>query len=167
VLNPKQQRFVAEYLIDLNATQAAIRAGYSKKTAEQQGNRLLGKAQIQAAVSAGKQRQLTHADLSAVRVLEELRRLAFSDVRELFTEQGDLKPLRDLTPEQSAAIASVEVLIKNAKAGDGQTDTIHKIRLWDKSKTLDTLAKHFNLLTEQVQHAGTVDFRWLTRDEQL
>lgn len=83
-----------------------------------------------------------------------MRRLALSDVRALFDQQGNLKPLHTLTAEESACIAGVEVVIKNAKAGDGVTDTIHKIKVWDKPKTLEMLAKHFGLLTEKIEHSG-------------
>lgn len=155
-LTPKQARFVAEYLIDLNASQAAERAGYSKKTAYSQGERLLKNAEITKAVSDGKAKQLEAADLSAVRVLEELRRLAFSDVRRLFDERGNLKPLHQLTAEDSACISSLEVIIKNAQAGDGHTDTVHKLKVWDKTRSLEMLAKHFGLLIEQVAHRGTI-----------
>jgi phage terminase small subunit len=150
-LNPKQQRFVAEYLVDLNATQAAIRAGYSAKTAEQQGPRLLGNVEIATAVAAGKSRQLETADLSAARVLEELRRLAFSNVLDLFDEHGNLRPIHTLTREQAACIASLEVIKKNAEAGDGKIDTVHKVKVWDKTRVLEMCAKHFALLTDVVK----------------
>lgn len=159
-MTPKQTRFIAEYLIDLNATQAAIRAGYSAKTASSIGEELLRKPEIAAAVIAGQAKQLEKADLTATRVLEEMRRLAFSDVRDLFDAQGNLRAIHTLTPEQSACIAGLEVIIKNAKAGDGQTDTVHKIKVWDKPKVLDMLGKHFGILTEQVQHTGTLSLKW-------
>lgn len=121
---------------------------------------MLRNVEIQAAVTAGKDKQLAKADLTAVRVLEEMRRLAFSDVRQLFDEQGNLRPIHTLTPEQSACIAGLEVIIKNAKAGDGVTDTVHKVKVWDKPKVLDMLGKHFGILTEQVQHTGTLKIQW-------
>lgn len=95
-------------------------------------------------------------DLSAERVLEEIRRLAFADVRGLFDEHGQLRPLHELTPEQSAAIASLEVIKRNLTAGDGEVDTIHKLKVWDKTKALEMLAKHFALLTEKVDHSGEI-----------
>lgn len=150
-LTPKQQRFVAEYLGELNATQAAIRAGYSAKTADREGYRLLRKAEIAAAVQAGKSKQIAAADLSAARVLEELRRLAFADLRRLFDEHGNLKPLTQLSAEDAAAIASIEVVKKNLTAGDGKVDTVVKIRAWDKTRGLEMLAKHFALLTDVVR----------------
>lgn len=160
MLTPKQQRFVAEYLIDLNATQAAIRAGYSAKTANQQGPRLLVNAGIAAAVAAGASKQIKSADLTAARVLEEYRRLAFMDARDFYDDRGNVKPLSELTPEQTSALAGIEVIVKNAKAGDGAVDEIHKIRLWDKTKALDSLAKHFGLLKESVNHSGEIRLRW-------
>lgn len=153
-MNEKQKRFIAEYLIDLNATQAAIRAGYSEKTAASQGERLLKNAEIGAIVADKTQKRLEQADLTAARVLEEMRRLAFSDVRNLFDDAGNIKPLKELSAEDAACIAGLEVIIKNAKAGDGQTDTVHKIKIWDKTKTLQMLGQHFALLVERVQLEG-------------
>lgn len=164
-LTPKQQRFVAEYLKDLNATQAAIRTGYSEKTANVQGSRLLTNADIAAAVAEQTQAQLSEASLTAARVLEEYRRLAFSDARAFWDDKGNLKPMKDLTAEQGSVLAGFEAVIKNAKAGDGQTDTVHKIKLWDKTRALESLAKHFGLLTEKLEHSGTVSFRWQTPAE--
>lgn len=156
-LTRKQQQFVAEYLIDLNAKQAAIRAGYSPNVAETNGPRLLRNAQIAAAITAGKQQQLQTADLSAVRVLEELRRLALIDARSFFDEGGNVKPIKDWTPEQGAALAGFEVIIKNAAAGDGHTDTVHKIKLWNKPQSLEMLAKHFALLTDVISVKGDAE----------
>jgi phage terminase small subunit len=150
-VNAKQQRFVAEYLVDLNATQAAIRAGYSAKTAEQQGPRLLGNAEIASAVAGKKATQLDRADLTAVRVLEELRRLVFSNVQDLFDADGNLKPIQSLTREQAACISSLEVIKKNAEAGDGHIDVVHKLKVWDKTRSLEMAAKHFKLLTDVIR----------------
>jgi phage terminase small subunit len=167
VLTPKEQQFVAEYPIDLNGAAAAVRAGYAAKSAKVTASRLLKKPAIKAALQdkvtqhvAAVAEATKTTDLSAARVLEELRRLAFCDIRGLFNANGDLKPLADLTEEQAACIGGFEVLIKNAKAGDGVTDTIHKFKLWDKPKALEMLAKHFALLVERVEvidEAGLLD----------
>jgi phage terminase small subunit len=159
-LTPKQARFVAEYLKDLNATQAAIRTGYSPKTAAQQASRLLTNAEISAAVSEGTAKQLQAADLSATRTLEEMRRLAFSDIRKLFDADGNLKPLHLLDDESAAAISSLEVVKKNLAAGDGQTDTVHKLKVWDKTRNLEMLAKHFGLLEDKLSIDAEVTFKW-------
>jgi phage terminase small subunit len=155
-MTPKQQRFVSEYLVDLNATQAAIRAGYSAKNANVIGPRLLVNVGISAAIAAGKGKQLEAAELSAARVLEEMRRLAFVDMRSFFDEHGNLKPIHELAAEHGSVLASFEVIKKNAQAGDGVIDTIHKIKLWDKVRALEGLAKHFGLLIERVQVSGEV-----------
>lgn len=159
-MTPKQERFVAEYLKDLNATQAAIRCGYSEKTAKQQGSRLLTNADVAEAVAAGKAKQLDAAELTAVRVLEEMRRLAMVDLRSFFDEAGNLRPIHELTAEQGAALASFEVIKKNAEAGDGVIDTVHKFKVWDKPRALEMLAKHFGLLVEKVQHSGGLEIVW-------
>jgi phage terminase small subunit len=153
-LTPKQQRFIAEYLIDLNATAAALRAGYSEKTASTQGHENLRKPEIAAAISEGKARQLESADLSAARVLEELRRLALSDARGFWDESGDLKPIRELTAEQGACLAGFEAVIGKRTEQGKAPDVIHKIKLWNKPQALEALAKHFGLLVERVKNEG-------------
>jgi len=153
-LNQKQQRFVSEYRKDLNATKAYIRAGYSKKGAAQGGERLLRDVEIAAAVADLTHKQLAHADLSATRTLEEMRRLGFSNVKRLFDEQGDLRPIHTLSDEDAACIAGLEVVMKNATAGDGKIDRVLKVKIWDKRATLEMLGKHFALLDERVKIEG-------------
>lgn len=150
-LTPKQARFVSEYLIDLNATQAAIRTGYKPNAADVQGARLLANASVSSAIAEKTKKQLERADLTASRVLEELRRLSFSNVQTLFDAKGNLKPIQDLTPEEASAIASLEIIKKNAEAGDGKIDVVHKLKVWDKTRSLEMLAKHFALLTDVVR----------------
>lgn len=161
-LNPKQQRFVAEYLVNLNATQAAIRAGYSAKTAKAQGSRLLTHVDVAAAVAAGTGKQLAKAELTADMVKDRLRMLAFQDVRKLFDAQGNLKPLHELDDDAAAMVAGLEVVKKNVAAGDGVVDTVHKVKVVDPVKALEMLAKHYGLLAEKVEHTGGVEvvFRW-------
>jgi phage terminase small subunit len=168
MLSPKQARFVAEYLKDLNAGPAAIRAGYSagklKASARSQGYRLLGYPAVAAAVAAAQAKMAVRSDVTAQKVIDELARIAFSDLRGLFDEDGNLKPIKDLTADQAAGLASLEVIKKNAQAGDGIVDTIHKLRIWDKTKALDLLARHLGLLREDVQHQGEIILRWAGGD---
>lgn len=104
------------------------------------------------------------AKLTAERVLAELSLHSFANVQDLFDEQGNLRPIHTLTREQAACISSLEVIKKNAQAGDGQTDIVHKVKVWDKIKALEMLAKHFALLTEKVEHSGGIDVRWSTEE---
>jgi phage terminase small subunit len=151
-MTPKQARFVAEYLIDLNATQAAIRAGYSPKVANRQGSENLSKPDIAAAVQAGQRTQLEAAGVSKARLLQELGRIALSQVADYFNPvTKDAKHPADLGPDAGAALAGFEVLIKNAAAGDGVTDTIHKFKLWDKVKAIELYMKHYGMLIEKVE----------------
>ncbi len=163
-LTPKQQRFVAEYLIDLNATQAAIRAGYLKKSAAQQACRLLINAKIAAAVAAKTKQQLEKADLTAEQVKARIGVLAFQDIREFFDEHGNLKAVHQLSDDAACRVASFEVIKKNAAAGDGVVDIIHKLKTVDVIKPLEMLAKHFGLLVDKVEHSGDLTIQWLDQD---
>lgn len=82
-LNPRQEAFVREYLIDLNATQAAIRAGYSAATADVQGPRLLGNVRVAAAIEAGKKARAKKTGITAEKVLQHLFEIATADPNEL------------------------------------------------------------------------------------
>ena len=145
-LTPRQERFAAEYSKDLNATQAAIRAGYSPRTAQQAGSRLLLNVVVSGEIARFKGEQLDSAGWKASEVLEELRIQAHSRIGDFF-EGGELKPLHMLTPAQQACISGTEVILKNATAGDGKIDRVLKIRLWDKMKALDLAMQHFALLS--------------------
>jgi phage terminase small subunit len=149
-LTPKQTRFVAEYLIDLNATQAYIRAGYSPKAAEVCACQLLRNPKVARAVGSGKAKQLVRAELTADRVLEEMRRLAFVDPRRFYDEHGQIIPIHRLSEEDASALAGIETIIKNTKAGDRVTDEVYKIKFWDKTRAVEMLGKHFKLLSDHV-----------------
>jgi phage terminase small subunit len=87
-LGPRQERFVEAYLVDLNATRAAIRAGHSPRTAEAQGSRLLSHVKVQRAVTARMAARSQRTEVAADRTLLEIARLAFSDLRRPFHEDG-------------------------------------------------------------------------------
>lgn len=145
-LTPKEQRFVAEYLECLNGAKAARRAGYEVHRADNVAYDLLRKPEIKKAVDKGKAEQLAKADVNAVRTLETNRRIADVDVRDFFDATANLRPVSEWTPEMGAVVASIEVVIKNAKAGDGVTDTIWKIKFWNKNQALELMFKHLQLL---------------------
>ena len=151
---------MAEYLVDLNGADAVRRSGYKSKRPDQQAYELLRKPEIATAVAEGKARQVSEANMSAVRTLEEMRRLAFSNVRRLFDEKGNLRPIHTLSEEDAACIAGVEVVKKNLTSGDGQTDTVIKIRLWDKPRSIEMASKHFGLLIDKVEHSGKLEVEW-------
>lgn len=144
-LTPRQERFVAEYLVDLNATQAAIRAGYSAKTANREGSRLLSKVDIAARIAAGRSMQLRRLGITSEHVKERLAVLAFQDVRQFFDSEGNVIPITALPAEVAAQVGSIEVVKKNAEAGDGHTDRVVKIRFIDPVRPLEILAKYFGV----------------------
>jgi phage terminase small subunit len=158
-ITPKQERFVEQYLIDLNATQAAIRAGYSRKTANKVGPRLLVNVGVAAAVAEGKKRLTAKLEITADRVLLELASIAFNDVRGFYRPDGKLKSISELTPEQGAALESFEIIRKNVDPADGKTDIVHRIKFVDKIGALTLLARYFGLLKEKVEMQGEVVFR--------
>jgi len=147
-LGPRQARFVEEYLVDLNATQAAIRAGYSPRTAEAQGSRLLSHVKVQRAVTARMAERSERTEVAADRALLEIARVAFSDLRRLFHEDGRLKRPGEWDDDTAAAISSIEVVTRDL--GDGKVEYVRKIKLWDKGKALEQLSKHLGLYGDQM-----------------
>ena len=109
---------------------------------------------------AARAARLAEINLSAQKVVDELAILGFANLADAFDAQGNLLPIHKMTREQAASIASFEVIKKNAEAGDGQTDVVHKIRVWDRVKTLEILAKYLGLMKDQVEHSGKIEIGW-------
>ena len=152
-LTPKQQIFVEEYLVDRNATQAAIRAGYSEKTAHVIGQENLRKPAIASAVQAAMDERSERTQITADNVLNELAKIGFSDVRSLFTPDGNLKPVSDLDDSAAACLSSIEITTRKARGGDDdEIEEVAKVRLWDKRAALVDLGKHLKLFTDKVEH---------------
>lgn len=146
-LTAKHARFVAEYLIDGNATRAAKACGYHPKMAA----KLVAEGSIRAAIAAGQTQQLDQAELTGQMVVDRLRLLGFQDIRRLFDADGNLVAIHQLSDAAAATIGGIEVIIKNAKAGDGITDLVHKIKIIDPVEPLALLAKKFGLLVEKIE----------------
>ncbi len=166
-LTPKQQRFVDEYLVDLNATQAAIRAGYSKKTASEIGAENLTKPQVAEAVAARQAVIAEKLEITQERVVQELAKIGFSDIRQLFTDDGGLKRIESLDANAAACLSSVEVITRRVPGcdrDDPEYENVAKIRLWDKRAALVDLGKHLGMFTDKVEHSGTVGHVDLTED---
>jgi len=152
-LTPKQQKFVEQYLIDLNATQAAIRAGYSESGARTEGSRLLANADIQDAIRVAREKLAAKAGISQERVLKEYERLAFLDIRKAFDENGNLKSVHDLDDDTAAAIAGLEVedLYEGRGEAREHVGKLHKIKLADKKAALDSIARHLGMFTDKLK----------------
>jgi phage terminase small subunit len=145
-LNPKQQRFVEEYLIDLNATQAAIRAGYSKKRASEYGYQLLQKTTVSDAIQLAMANRSKRTEIEADRVIKELVLIAFSNICNYvdFGPQGaKLKDLSEIPDESARAIKHVKQSFTSDNGGP------FNIKMHNKLLALDMLAKHLGMYQEK------------------
>jgi len=147
-LTAKQTRFVQEYLVDYNGTQAAIRAGYPAESARSVASENLTKPDIAGAVQAHLARLQARCDISAERVLLELANVAYADIRQVFDTDGRLKLPTEYGRELASAVVGVEVVTKSIDEGD--VEYIHKIKLAPKVEALKTLAQHLGLLKMQL-----------------
>ena len=153
-LNERQKRFAEEYLIDLNATQAAIRAGYSPATADQQGSRLLKNVKVRAYIDRRLAELSRRTGVTQERIIRELARVAFIDPLQVVDPAtGTIRS--DATVDDTAAIASVKVRQIPAETG---TIVEREIRFADKIRALELLGKRFGMWIDrqQVDVQGTV-----------
>lgn len=151
-LTPKQARFVSEYLVDLNATQAAIRAGYSARTAAEQGFENLTKPQIADAIAVHQKAREARTGVTADRVISELARIAFGNQRAVMTWGADGVSLREsteLTDDEAALVSEVAETV--SAAGNGL-----KLKTHDKVKALELLGKHLGMFVDKVEHSGSI-----------
>ena len=141
-LTPQQRLFALEYLIDLNASQAAVRAGYAEGSASSHASVLLKTPEVQEFIRAALKKREKKLELTAERVLEELMKLGFSDIRDVFEDDGNLKNMKTLDDKIAAAVSGVKV--KRKGSGDDYEEE-NEIKLWDKPKSLELLGKHLQL----------------------
>lgn len=151
-LSAKQQRFVDEYLIDLNATQAAIRAGYSTNTAKEIGCENLTKPNIANAIAKAQAERSKRTGVNADRILLELAKIAFVNPTDVIN-MTDATIRGDANRDDTAAIASVKV--KTIPTEDGDI-TEREIRTYDKIKALELCGKHIGMFTDKFKIEGVV-----------
>lgn len=151
-LTRKQQCFVDEYLIDLNATQAAIRAGYSARSASSIGNEILSKPDVRARVDEALAERSRRTGINADRVLMELGKLAFVNITDV-ADMGTATIKGNARRDDTAAITSVKV--KTIPGEDG--DIVEReIKLSDKIKALELCGKHLGMFTDKVKIDGAL-----------
>lgn len=170
-LNLKHQRFVAEYLVDKNATQAALRAGYSAKTAYSQGQRLLKNVEVAEVISSKAEKQVEKLEITAERVLRELALIGFANMEDYMRVGDDGDPYLDfsaLTRDQAAALQ--EVTVEDFKEGRGENARdVRKVKfkLADKRAALVDLGRHLALFTDKIDHSGIVTLNVTSEDASL
>lgn len=150
-LTAKQAMFVKEYLIDLNATQAAIRAGYSEKTAYSIGQRLLKDVEVQRAIQQAMDERGKRLDITADNVLQEIAKLGFSNIQNLYKEDGSLIPIHELPEEVAATITEVNT---DSIGKEEELIIKRKYKIADKGQNLERLGKHLKLFTDKTEHTG-------------
>lgn len=143
-LTAKQELFCHEYLVDLNATGAARRAGYSEDSAHAIGWENLRKPEIQARIMGLREEMAKTYNLTKERIAQEYARIAFFDIRNIHDEDGELIPIKKLDPDSAAAIAGIEVANDWDRDKDGKaiiTGQLRKIKIADKKSALDSLCR--------------------------
>ncbi len=167
-MTPKQEQFVREYLIDLNATQAAIRCGYSAKTANREGARLLSNAVIAEAIAKANQKRLATTDITAERVLKEISRMAFYDPLDLIEVIREALPDEIADDVELSDDGKIVTGLRNARDLKYLPEDVRRavvgwgydrnqnftLKLADKSKALDQLARHLALYNDKLEVTG-------------
>lgn len=145
-LTDKQKKFVEEYLLDLNATQACIRAGYSPQNADKIGSELLGKTRVSEAVSEAIAERSKRTGINQDRIVQELARIAFVKITDVVDNNGEIKT--DASDDDLACIESYKVK---------DSDNIHgssserEVKLASKMKALELLGKHLGMWNDKFQ----------------
>lgn len=172
-LTPKQIRFVDEYMVDFNATQAAIRAGYKAKTAHVIGAENLRKPKIAEEIARRQKDLQRRTEVTQDRVVKELARVAFADasdyvcVETLTYENGDgtVSPVQIVSPKDTGALSDDQ---RAAIAGIKQGANGIEIKLHDKIKALELLGRHIGMFNDKLSLSGTdggpLTFRWEGKD---
>ena len=144
-LTEKQQRFVDEYLIDLNATQAAIRAGYSAKTADVQGSRMLGNVKVQQAIAEAMAKRSKRTGVNQDRVVLELAKIAFVKMTDIVDGEGRIKS--NATDDDLSCIESIKYKESDNEFG-GSVE--REVKISSKLKALELLGKHLGMWNDKL-----------------
>ena len=165
-LTDKQEQFCREYPIDLNATQAAIRAGYSEKTANREGSRLLSNVDIQNFLTELKKERSERTDITAEMVLKELAKIGFSNIQDYIGAGNETQDLSQIDKSKAAAISGIKV---TSVSGEGYEKTTVEFKLHDKIAALEKIAKHIGFFEKDnsQQKGNTINLTNLTYDELL
>ena len=146
MIREKQKRFGEEYVIDLNATKAAERAGYSKDTAKLIGHENLAKPNIQKYITALQLKISERNDNLAQKEIDELVKVGFSNVQDYIEAGNIVKDLSEIEPHKAAAVSSIKRSV--TEFGDAETGgvkTVLEFKLWDKISALEKLGRHLGI----------------------
>lgn len=159
-LTDKQQRFVEEYLIDLNATQAAIRAGYKPENARQIGTENLSKLVISNAIAVAMAERSRRTGINQDRIVNELAKIAFVNMLDIVDEEGRIRS--DATEEDLACIESIKHKESSSINGDS---TEREVKIASKLKALELLGKHVGMWNDKLNVNLTLPVMFEGEDE--
>lgn len=155
-LTAKQQRFVEEYLVDLNATQAAIRSGFSAKNADKIGSQLLGKTRVAEAIAEAQEKRSKRTAITQDMVLKELAKLAFANISDYMRVSEDglaYTDLSQLTRDQAAAIHEFTIdEYAEGRGEDSREVKRVKLKLADKRQALVDVGRHLGMFVERTHN---------------
>jgi len=158
-LTPKQAIFAAEYLIDSNATRAAIAAGFAQAGAHVRGARLLKNAKVAAAIADAKARVAQKYEVSIERTVSTLAKVAYHDLAEMVDEDGVVLPVQRMGEAIRTVIAGLEV---ETTDGPGRVRTVtQKVKIADRIRALELLGKYQKIFTDRIEHDGRVTLEQL------
>ena len=156
-LNAKQLQFCKEYLIDLNATQAAIRAGYSKKTARQKAHNLFTLVYIEKEIQRLIKKRSKRTEITIDRVLQELAIIGFLDIRNAFDDEGRLLPIHEMPEDIARALGGIDItttkttidIIAEENVREVEQALLKKIKIIDKKGALELIGRHLAMFTDR------------------
>lgn len=157
-MTPKQKRFVDEYLVDLNATAAARRAGYSAKTAEVQGPRLLGNVRVSTAIAEAVAGRSDRTKIDADWVLRTLAAEKTADLAAIFDDEHNLRPISDWPMVfRTGLVVGVESIEEYAGTGKDRVSVgmVRKVKLSDRVRHIELIGKHVDVQAFREQRALT------------
>ncbi len=144
-LTEKQRRFAAEYLIDLNGTQAAIRAGYSARTANEQASRMLANVSIQQAISEAMAERSKRTGVNQDRIVQELAKIAFLKITDVVDREGRIK--ENASEDDLACIESIKYKHSDTETG---SSTEREVKAASKLKAMELLGKHLGMWNDRL-----------------
>lgn len=169
--DPKHEKFAQEYVVDFNGAQAAIRAGYAKRSARVTASRMLSKANIMSRVKELTAREVAKVEMNPDRIVKELSILGTVDISQAFDEEGNLRPIHDIPESVRRAIAGFEVVEEIGPDGHPTGTFTKKLKFWDKNTSLLGLAKVFKMLVDrsevksQITMENFMDGTWPDKEE--
>lgn len=167
-LTPKIKRFCEEYIKDLNGTQAAIRAGYSSKTANEQAARLLAKVNVQNYIAELKQSLSNKNEGLAQQVIDELKKLGFANIQDYINPENEIKDLTKIDRDKAAAVESIKKTVTEFSGGSESSGkkTSIQFKLYDKISALEKLGRHLGLFELDNQQKAAVINVNITDDDE-